>query len=240
MPSVDAESDEQASLASARLRAGQLLAARGVYGLVWLDAELIVRGRFGSIVDFVEVGAPLTQSVLAVIGLEDEISALTSAPGHDLRLPNVSAVTAQGPGPRLNFLFYRFETESYYMMVVSQAGGGTNYDVELGRQIRARYMAEEDASAKSKELARANSDLTTANSNLEQFAAIITHDLKAPMRALCYMADDIEAAIGANDAASARLQIGGTAAADDAAFLDAVGTAPLRERRARQRGHRDR
>ncbi len=92
-------------------------------------------------------------------------------------------------------------------MVVSQAGGGTDYDLELSRQIRARFMAEADASAKSKELARANADLKALNSNLEQFAAIVTHDLKAPMRALRYMADDIETAIGADDAPTARRKL---------------------------------
>ncbi len=111
MPSAAAESDAQARFASARLRVGQFLADRGVYGLVWLDDKLTVRGRFGSIVDFVEVEAPVTQSVPAVIGLEEDIRALQGMPDHDLRLPNVATVTAQGCGPRLNFFFHRFEAE---------------------------------------------------------------------------------------------------------------------------------
>jgi signal transduction histidine kinase len=69
-------------------------------------------------------------------------------------------------------------------------------------------MAEAEVSAKSKELARANADLTVANGNLEQFAAIVTHDLKAPMRAVRYLADEIETAIGASDTETARGKLG--------------------------------
>ena len=205
MPSAAVEYDANDLMIRARLRAGDLLAARGVYGLVWLDGELIVRGRFGSIADFVEVGAPVTQSVLAVIGLEDDIKALN--PKDGLRLPNVAMITPAGPGPRLNYLFYRFEAEDHYMMVLSHVGSDPSLEVELSREIRARLMAEADASAKSVELARTNAELTAANSNLEQFAAIVSHDLKAPMRALRYMADDIEAAVAAADGETARAKL---------------------------------
>jgi signal transduction histidine kinase len=207
MPSAAVEYDANDPMIRARLRAGDLLAARGVYGLVWLDGELIVRGRFGSIADFVEVGAPVTQSVLAVIGLEDDIKALKDNRKDGLRLPNVAMITPTGPGPRLNYLFYRFEAEEHYMMVLSHVGSDPSLETELSREIRARLMAEADASAKSVELARTNAELTAANSNLEQFAAIVSHDLKAPMRALRYMADDIEAAVAAADGETARAKL---------------------------------
>ncbi len=65
MPSAAADFDDDLDgpMVRARLLVGELLAARGVYGLVWLDADLIVRRRFGRIVDFIEVGVPLTQSM---------------------------------------------------------------------------------------------------------------------------------------------------------------------------------
>ncbi|MGZ5890190.1 MAG: sensor histidine kinase, partial [Hyphomicrobium sp.] len=67
-----------------------------------------------------------------------------------------------------------------------------------------RLMAESEAAAKSQQLAHTNADLQIANCKLEQFAAIVTHDLKAPMRALGFLADEIEGALLASDAASAR------------------------------------
>jgi signal transduction histidine kinase len=192
----------------ALIRVGELLAARGVYGLVWLDDELVVRRRFGSIVDFVEVGAPVAQSVLPAVGLEAEIKALKGASDGVLNLPSVTIVTALGAGPRLNMGFYWFETERQYIMVVSPAGLGTNVEVELSRQIRARLMAEAEVFAKSQELAGTNADLRLANGNLEQFAAIVTHDLKAPMRALRHLADEIEAAMDGGDGEAARRKLG--------------------------------
>ena len=59
MPSVAADFDLNCPLVRARLHAGELLAARGVYGIVWLDDDLIVRSRYGSITDFIEVDVPL-------------------------------------------------------------------------------------------------------------------------------------------------------------------------------------
>ena len=92
-------------------------------------------------------------------------------------------------------------------MVVSHAEMDTKLAVELSRQVRGRLMAEAEAAAKSQELARTNADLKIANSNLEQFAAIATHDLKAPMRALGYLADEIESAIAADDSDRARVKL---------------------------------
>lgn len=201
MPSAGADSDLDA-MARARAQVGEMLASRGVFGLVWLDADLIVRRSFGTLVEFVTVDAPLAQSLPACVGLEDEIKTLANDPESAVRLTNVSMIGASGPGPRLNLVFYGLERGG--LMVVSHAGTGTTLEVELSRQIRARLMAEAAVAAKSQELAQTNADLRIANTKLEQFAAIVTHDLKAPMRALRYMADDIHVAIGAGDDDAAR------------------------------------
>jgi len=208
MSSTAADSSLENPMGRARLQAGGLLASRGLYGFVWLDEDLIVRQRFGNVVDFVETGVPVTQSVPPLIGLEEEIKALKGVPNNELRLPNVSIVTTEAAEPRLNMLFYSFaELGDYYLMVVSRSGVDPNLEVEFSRQIRARLMAEAEAFAKSKELARANADLKVLNGNLEQFAAIVTHDLKAPMRAVRYLVDEIETAVGANDGDAAHTKL---------------------------------
>jgi signal transduction histidine kinase len=195
-PSAAAGSDMNAD-ERARAQAGKFLAARNVFGLVWMDENLIVRRRFGTLVEFIAIDAPLAKSVPACIGLEDEIETLSNDCDSVLRLPNVSMIGAEGPGPRLNLAFHRMDQGA--MLVVSHAGTGTTLEVELSRQIRARLMAETAVAAKSQEIARANADLRIANTKLEQFAAIVTHDLKAPMRVLRYMAEDIQAAVVAGD-----------------------------------------
>ncbi|HEX9881569.1 MAG TPA: HAMP domain-containing sensor histidine kinase, partial [Hyphomicrobium sp.] len=112
-----------------------------------------------------------------------------------------------GPSPRLTLLFYAFDDTIPFIMIVAAAATHTNLEIELSRQVRARLMAEAEAASKSKELARANADLKVMNTNLEQFAAIVTHDLKAPMRAVRYLADEIETAVAANDAETTRSKL---------------------------------
>jgi signal transduction histidine kinase len=201
MRSGDADSDPNL-IAHLRRRAGELLGSRGVFGLVWLDKSLTVHSRFGTLVDFIAVGKPATRSLTPLIGLEADVSGLK--PGQVLRIPSVAIVTEHGTGPRLNLVFYAFAEEERILLVVSPAEMDTSLAIELSRQIRGRLMAESEAAAKSQELAHTNADLQIANCKLEQFAAIVTHDLKAPMRALGFLADEIEGALLASDAASAR------------------------------------
>ena len=181
-----------------RLRAGDLLAARGVFGMVWIDHELIVRRRFGTLADFVALDVPLVDTIPAVLGLEDDLASLRHNPDEALRVPNVSLISAAGAGPRLSLAFYPLEHQ--YLLVISHAASGSNWEIELSRQVRARLMAEAAVVAKSHELTLANAELRIANAKLEQFALIVAHDLKAPMRALSRMAEEIEAAVTGGDA----------------------------------------
>lgn len=181
----------------ARLRAGNHLAERGVYGIVWLDEDLIVRRRYGSLTTFVEEGVCVTSSVAPLIGLETDIKELTE--GDAVRVPNVTIVRGRDPSPRINIIVYRFPSEEGFLMTLGQVGTDNGLEIELSRQARARLMAAAEVLAKSRELARANAELRMANNDLEQFAAIVTHDLKGPMRALDYLVEDIAQAAAEND-----------------------------------------
>lgn len=173
------------------LAAGLLLADRGVFGLIWVDDQLTVTGRYGPLVDFVEIGEPVIFSVPPFFGLETDIMALRGARGQLLDLPSVSIMQAPSGSPKLNFTVLWSDDENCYLVLVSRAGSQTNVEVELSRQIRARLIAEAEVTHKSKALAKANNELARANYDLEEFASIISHDLKGPMRALRYMAEDL-------------------------------------------------
>ncbi|MEW5962972.1 MAG: HAMP domain-containing sensor histidine kinase [Pseudomonadota bacterium] len=170
------------SKAAPLLAAGRLLAERGGYGLVWLDPGLVVTARYGRLVDFVEIGEPVTDALLPLIGLEAEIRALAGNADAVVELP---AVAIHLPGreiPRLNITALSTGSGET-LLLVSRAITRADLEAQLAAHMRARLIAESELRAKSRALALANRDL-------EDFAAIISHDLLAPLRAMRKLTDD--------------------------------------------------
>jgi signal transduction histidine kinase len=159
------------------LEAGSLLAQFGSFGLIWLTPDLTVEDTFGPLVAFVAVGKPVVNSILPFVGLEDEIVALKQDTRRVLELPAVAVVSEDRNSSKLNFTLFWNAGRDCPMVLAYKSAAQTELEIELSRQIRARLMAEAEVTATSKELARANTDL-------ESFAAIISHDLKAPLRHL--------------------------------------------------------
>ena len=178
--------DQMRELAPALAEAAALVSGYGAFGLVWLSPDLVVTRRYGRLVDFIALGAPVTESLMELIGLENEIKLLPASGGRILELPAVGIVTSDGETNRLNFSIFWQPGQNAYLILIYRVASQTELELELSRQIRARLMAEATVTAKSKELSRANADL-------ESFAAVITHDLKAPMRHMRRMAEALGA-----------------------------------------------
>lgn len=198
-PAVTADglSDDDAAVREA----GSIVAAFGFFGVVWMNTKLVAERRYGPLVDFIELGQPITTSLTPLLGLESEILSLRERPGRVLELPAIAVLGSSGPQGKINFTFFWNETRNIPMALAYRSPSQTEMELELSKQIRARLIAEAEVSAKSKELARANSDL-------ESFAAIISHDLKAPLRHMKILAQTlIEAAPpGTADNDKARLK----------------------------------
>jgi len=169
----------------ALLAAGRYVAGRNVYGIVWINRDLIATARYGTKSDFVTVGEPIANSVIAFIGSEDDILALQNDSTGSIELPGVVIHGSADEQERYNLSLFWDPSQASYLLLVARASLDAALEVELLRHVRFRLMAEEQIKAKSAELARANRDL-------EDFAAIISHDLRAPMRALAYMTNDLE------------------------------------------------
>ncbi|MCB1520870.1 MAG: HAMP domain-containing histidine kinase [Hyphomicrobiaceae bacterium] len=187
--------------------AARLLAERNVYGLVWFGPDLVTSARYGGLASFVEIGEPVAEACLPLTGLEGDILSLRDAPGHVLDLPAVAIKTGSGDLPRLNITIFWFVEGQHFLMLLARSVSRSDLEAELSQQMRARLIAESELAAKSRELARANIELERANRDLEDFAAVISHDLKAPLRALRYAAEDMAPMIAAGDIAAARQRL---------------------------------
>jgi signal transduction histidine kinase len=189
--------------------ASRYLIDRGLYGLVWIDADLIVREHTGSLVESVKIGQPVTHSVLALFGLEDDMHAVRTGGRKALEISNVAVVSQGEVAPRLNFYLHWMEAVDRFLLIVARTTTQTELEAELENQSRRRVLAEAQIVEQAKEIARANAELTRANRELSEFAYVISHDLNAPLRALRYHAEDIISALGRGDAPAAAAFSGG-------------------------------
>lgn len=184
----------------ALLDAGRFLAEREVYGLVLADRDLTVRARFGRKAEFIAVGCKITDEVIPFIGSETFIESLQTNPSLALEMPGVVIHTSADKQERYNLSLFWSSEHGHYFLLIARASLDATLEIELLRHVRARLMAEAQTRATSEQLARANRDL-------EDFAAIVSHDLKAPMRALNHVAGEADAALLQGHIDEARVQL---------------------------------
>ena len=174
----------------------EFLAERGVYGGVWFSDDLIVTQRIGPLVDDIPIGVPVTRSVLPLLGYDEEIRALRHGKHDSIIIPNVRLAPGNTKSPRINLVVYWLPSEERYILFLSITPSSYELEVTLTAQVRARAIAEADATAKSRLIARANEELTRANQDLEAFASVISHDLRSPLRRLRSFANAAASAVG--------------------------------------------
>jgi signal transduction histidine kinase len=190
MPSTGDASDRGRQLAAAPLlTAVRQLAEREVFGLVWAGPDLIVDSTFGALARFVAIGEPLTDSVYALIGMEDDIRALKDFAGQAIELPDITLVMPESRRPRATLTISWSHDAAAFLLLIARTESRSELEIELTAQMRARFMAESELATKSRALERANDDL-------ESYASVISHDLQSPMRVLRYTLDELELAAG--------------------------------------------
>lgn len=179
--------------------AAAFMAERGIYGVVWADANLIAERTFGPLVEFVPLGKPITESVLPLLGFDDQIMALVRRPRGSVVIPNVLPDSTERQGQRINISVYWMAAERRFLLLMSRAVSRTELEVELTAQVRARAIAEADVTAKSRIIAKANDELLRVNQNLQEFASVISHDLRSPLRRLRHYAGEAATSVEAGE-----------------------------------------
>lgn len=187
--------------------AGRFLTLQRSFGLVWVDADLIVQARFGELVDFIELNKPLTNSIIALNGFEDDIVALRVRNDGRITVPNVIMNLHTVRPPRVSIDVYWMAEKQLHLVLVRNAIDHSALETELSTEMRARAIAEAAVREKTAEIERANLELALANRDLEEFAHVVSHDLKAPLRALRYDRAQAERDLAAGHTEDAHIKL---------------------------------
>jgi signal transduction histidine kinase len=173
------------------------LAEGGYMTIVWADERLVVTARLGDLAPEIAVASGLCDTALPLMGLEEQIGSLRHRPGTVLEMPDIAVVgnTANGSPPRLGYRLSWDRAQRRYVCTIQRSLTANELAIELQRQARRRMLAEAELLEQATAIAAANEALTTANRDLGDFARIVSHDLKSPLRALRYFAEDLERAL---------------------------------------------
>ncbi len=181
--------------------AAALMLDRGLVGFAWLDEGLTILRRSGSLTDWIEVGASYTESLPMLVGYETRLAELRNDPRQSAIFPNVGLLTGPAPPPKFDMQAFWLPATHEYLLILQHESTQSALQLELHQEIANRQLAEGREIELARAISRTNSELSRANRDLEEFAYVISHDLRAPLRAIRITADvlerDLEGQVGA-------------------------------------------
>lgn len=172
------------------------LVAAGLVSIVRTDAQLVVTHCTGPAVGAGAIGQPLGIAVSALFGMEDALTDLRAgARGGRVVLTSVAVQEAAGPGERRDYVAIHDTATDGIVLLVTPTFAHDSYLVELEQTDRRSQQLRAQVAAQAEVISKANAALKRVNVDLVNFTRLISHDLKAPMRAISYTAEDLGAAL---------------------------------------------
>ena len=172
-----------------------LLIDQGLISLVRAGADLRICAVHGQAAADIAVDTGLCDAVPALHGLDAAVQALHERPGERLVLTNVSVIEADGSFERQDFVVLPDPVTGGYLLSITPSLTNDVLNVELEQNLRKKLQLETRVAAQARAIDATNDALKRTNADLVNFTRMISHDLKAPMRAIRYSAEDIGAAL---------------------------------------------
>jgi signal transduction histidine kinase len=177
----------------------EVLAANGLLSVVRADTELRIVSCRGEAVAGIEIGQMLCDAVPALFGLEEQILSLKRFAGRRVEMTNMSVVERDGATARQDFVVLCDHAAGDFLLSITPSLANNALAVNLEQNLRSRYMLEAKVAAQARAIDVANKALQRTNEDLVNFTRMISHDLKAPMRAIRYSAEDIGDALSQSE-----------------------------------------
>lgn len=176
-----------------------LLVDQGLISLVRAGADFTISSVRGRGAGDIAPGSKLCEAVPALFGLEAALEDLHRQPGQRYAITNVSLIDDAGASERQDFVVVADPATSGYVLSITPSFANDDLTVELEQNLRIRLQLETRVAAQARAIDATNEALRRTNADLVNFTRMISHDLKAPMRAIRYSAEDISEALADTD-----------------------------------------
>lgn len=176
-----------------------LLLEQGLISLVRAEADFTISAVHGRVASDVATSAKLCEAVPVLFGLEAALEELHRQPGARYAMTNVSVIDDANAGERCDFVVVADPASGGYVLSITPSLANDDLTVELEQNLRIRLQLETRVAAQARAIDVTNEALRRTNADLVNFTRMISHDLKAPMRAIRYSAEDISEALADTD-----------------------------------------